>query len=68
MKAIMCKEFAPVKNLSWEEVPDPVPGDNEIVVDVKAAGLNYPTISLFEGFISLSQSFPSLRGTKVREL
>ena len=41
MKAIMCKEFAPVESLSWEEVPDPVPEDNEIVVDVKAAGLNY---------------------------
>ena len=37
MKAIMCKEFAPVENLSWEEVPDPIPGDNEIVVDVRAA-------------------------------
>ena len=34
MKAIMCKEFAPVENLSWEEVPDPVPGDDEIVFDV----------------------------------
>ena len=34
MKAIICKEFAPVEDLSWEEVPDPVAGDGEIVVDV----------------------------------
>ena len=42
MKAIICKKFAPVSDLVWEEVADPIAGPGEIVVDVKAAGLNYP--------------------------
>ena len=30
MKAIVCKEFAAVDDLSWEEVPDPIAGENEV--------------------------------------
>ena len=37
MKAIICKKFAPVSELVWEEVADPVAGPDEIVVDVSAA-------------------------------
>ena len=58
MKAIMCKEFAPVENLSWEEVPDPVPEDNEIVVDVKAAGLNYPDNLIVQGLYQFKPELP----------
>ena len=58
MKAIMCKEFAPVENLSWEEVPDPVPGDSEIVVDVKAAGLNYPDNLIVRGLYQFKPELP----------
>ena len=36
MKAIICKKFAPVSELVWEEVADPVAGPGEIVIDVKA--------------------------------
>ena len=58
MKAIMCKEFAPVENLSWEEVPDPVPEDNEIVVNVKAAGLNYPDNLIVQGLYQFKPELP----------
>ena len=58
MKAIMCKEFAPVESLSWEEVPDPVPEDNEIVVNVKAAGLNYPDNLIVRGLYQFKPELP----------
>ena len=58
MKAIMCKEFAPVESLSWEEVPDPVPEDNEIVVNVKAAGLNYPDNLIVQGLYQFKPELP----------
>tara|TARA_B110000014_G_scaffold263750_1_gene261642 strand:- start:4224 stop:5213 length:990 start_codon:yes stop_codon:yes gene_type:complete len=54
----MCKEFAPVESLSWEEVPDPVPEDNEIVVDVKAAGLNYPDNLIVRGLYQFKPELP----------
>ena len=54
MKAIICKKFAPVSELVWEEVADPVAGPGEIVVDVKAAGLNYPDNLIVQGLIPVS--------------
>ena len=49
MKAVICKKFAPVSDLVWEEVADPVAGPGEIVIDVKAAGLNYPDNLIVQG-------------------
>ena len=37
MKAIVCKKFAPVSELVWEEVADPVAGPGEIVIDNKSS-------------------------------
>ena len=58
MKAIMCKEFASVEDLSWEEVPDPVPKDNEVVIDVRAAGLNYPDNLIVRGLYQFKPDLP----------
>ena len=53
MKALLCKKFGPVSELSWEETADPVAGPNEIVIDVKAAGLNYPDNLIVQGLYQL---------------
>ena len=58
MKAIICKEFAPVSELVWEEVADPVAGPGEIVVDVKAAGLNYPDNLIVQGLYQFQPERP----------
>ncbi len=42
MRAILCKEFGPPSSLVLEDVPDPVPGRGEVVLDVAAASVNYP--------------------------
>tara|TARA_S200000501_G_scaffold175643_1_gene165355 strand:- start:2626 stop:3627 length:1002 start_codon:yes stop_codon:yes gene_type:complete len=58
MKAIICKKFAPVSELVWEEVADPVAGPGEIVVDVKAAGLNYPDNLIVQGLYQFQPERP----------
>jgi len=58
MKAIICKEFAAVEDLSWEEVLDPVPKENEVVIDVKAAGLNYPDNLIVRGLYQFKPDLP----------
>lgn len=42
MRAILCREYGPPESLVLEEIPDPVPGPGEVVVDVVAASVNYP--------------------------
>ena len=58
MKAVICKKFAPVSELVWEEVADPVAGPGEIVVDVKAAGLNYPDNLIVQGLYQFQPERP----------
>ena len=58
MKAILCKKFAPVSELVWEEVADPVAGPGEIVVNVKAAGLNYPDNLIVQGLYQFQPERP----------
>jgi NADPH:quinone reductase len=40
MKAMIYREFGPPDVLHYEEVPDPVPGAGEIVVEVRACSVN----------------------------
>lgn len=41
MKAIVVHETGGPEKLTLEEVPDPEPGDNDLLVEVAAAGLNF---------------------------
>lgn len=41
MRALLCESHGPAETLVVRELPDPVPGPGEVVVDVKAAALNF---------------------------
>ena len=41
MKAVICREFSPRANLRLDEVAAPVAGKGEVLIDVRAAGLNF---------------------------
>ena len=49
MKALICREHGPPESLVIEETDDPTPGEGQIVVDVHAAGINFPDILVFAG-------------------
>ena len=49
MRALTCKAWGPVADLVIEEFDDPVPDDDELVIDVKAAGINFPDILIIAG-------------------
>ncbi|MCC7261156.1 MAG: NAD(P)H-quinone oxidoreductase [Candidatus Latescibacteria bacterium] len=40
MKAILVDETSPERALRWAEVPDPVPGPGEVLVDIHATAVN----------------------------
>ncbi len=41
MRVAQFNEFGGPKKLRIEEVPDPVPGEGEVVISVSAVGLNF---------------------------
>ena len=40
MKAVRVREFGDPDVMGWEDAPDPAPGTDEVLVEVKAAGVN----------------------------
>ena len=49
MKALVCKEYGPPEKLCIEEHDDPLPRDGEVLVDIKAAGINFPDVLMISG-------------------
>ena len=71
MKAIRFHEFGAPHLLRYEDAPTPVTKPGEVLVRVKAAGLNPPDWYLREGYKALppewrpSVTFPAIPGSDV---
>ena len=64
MKKIICKEFGPVDNLVWEDTEDHEPLPNEVVVDIKAAALNFPDYLIVQGLYQFQPPLPFTPGNE----
>ena len=65
MKAILCHKFSSPESLKYEEVSSPDPGDNEIVIAVKVAGVNFPDTLIVQGKYQFKPEFPFSPGGEV---
>src|SRR5476651_1880238 len=65
MKAVRLDKFGGVDVLQIAEVEKPVPAKGEVLVKVKAAGINPGEASIREGFLEkqFPSTFPSGQGT-----
>ncbi len=64
MKAVFCESFGAIENLVIEETPSFKPNKGEVIIDVKACGLNFPDTLIFKENISLNLTCLSLRVEK----
>src|SRR3989338_10877940 len=58
MKAVLCKAFGPAETLVLEDVASPEVKKTEIVLDVHAAGVNFPDTLIIEGKYQFKPPFP----------
>ncbi|RRV73018.1 NADPH:quinone oxidoreductase family protein [Pseudomonas sp. p99-361] len=58
MKAVLCKTLGPAGNLVLEEVASPLPKNNEILLNVQAAGVNFPDTLIIEGKYQFQPPLP----------
>ncbi|TVP88076.1 MAG: NADPH:quinone oxidoreductase family protein [Pseudomonadaceae bacterium] len=58
MKAVLCKAYGPASSLVLEETTDPVAKPNEVVLDIHAAGVNFPDTLIIEGKYQVKPPFP----------
>ena len=65
MKAIKIEEFGGPEVLQYVDVPDPVPGDGEILVDIARAGVNFADTHATRNDYLAEQSLPMIPGGEI---
>lgn len=65
MKAILCTAFGPVDTLVTDERPALAAGAGEVVIDVAAAGVNFPDGLIVEGRYQTKPPLPFTPGCEV---
>jgi NADPH:quinone reductase len=64
MRALRCNEYGSTDVLVMEDLPDPVPGVGEVVVDVVAAAANFPDVLLVADQYQISVPVPFTPGSE----
>ncbi len=65
MKAIVVREFGPAEVMTLEEVPSPSPGPGQVLVRVKAVGVNPVEVYIRSGTYARKPNLPYTPGTDV---
>ena len=64
MKALQCIELAGPEKLVFGEVEDPKPNAGEVLVDVKAASVNFPDVLMVQGLYQFQPPMPFIPGAE----
>jgi NADPH2:quinone reductase len=62
MRAVRCHELVGSKGLRVDDLPEPSPGPGEVLVDVRAAGVNFPDVLLSHGKYQFKPTPPFVPG------
>jgi NADPH2:quinone reductase len=65
MKGILCVSYGPPENLVLEDIDDPIAGDDEAIVEVYAASLNFPDGLQIQGKYKYQPPMPFSPGSEV---
>jgi NADPH2:quinone reductase len=65
MKALLCKRHGPPDTLSFEDMPDPIPGEGEVLVDIRAAGVNFPDVLIIQNLYQTKPPLPFAPGAEL---
>jgi NADPH2:quinone reductase len=58
MRAVLCHAWGPVEDLQLGEAPPPIPGDGEVLIAVRAAGINYADAIMIAGHYQTKPPLP----------
>ena len=65
MRAVLCKAYGPPESLVVEDVASPTPGPGELVVAVKAAGVNFPDVLIIQNKYQVKPPLPFSPGSEL---
>jgi NADPH2:quinone reductase len=64
MKALLCRAWGEPETLVLEDVPTPTPGKGQLVVSVRACGVNFPDALIVQGKYQVKPEFPFSPGAE----
>jgi len=65
MKAILCKEHGLPETLVVSTLPDPIPGPGEVLIQVRACGVNFPDVLMIQNKYQFKPPMPFAPGGEV---
>jgi NADPH2:quinone reductase len=65
MKAMLCKQYGPPDSLVLEDVPSPKPDAGQVLISVKAAGVNFPDVLMIQNKYQFRPPLPFSPGGEV---
>lgn len=68
MNAILCKEYGTPDSLVWEHIDPGTPREGELLIEVKACGVNFPDTLTIQGLDQYKPSLPFSPGAEIAGL
>lgn len=65
MKAVLCREWGPPEDLVVADAPSPMPGPGEVLIEVHAAGVNFPDALIIQKKYQFQPDLPFSPGGEV---
>ena len=65
MKALVCEAYGPIANLAVKDIPAPVPGPKQVLIEVHAAAVNFPDALMVQGLYQVKPPLPFTPGAEI---
>ncbi|MBI3229643.1 MAG: NADPH:quinone oxidoreductase family protein, partial [Burkholderiales bacterium] len=65
MKAIVCSNWGPPETLTLQDLPDLQVGTGEVLIEVKAAGVNFPDVLIIQNKYQFKPQLPFTPGSEL---
>ena len=64
MQAWLCENPVGVEALTWKEFPTPDPKEGEVLIEIKAASLNFPDLLIVQNKYQMKPALPFVPGSE----
>jgi NADPH2:quinone reductase len=64
LHAWLCENPIGVEALVWRELPDPLPGPGEVLIEIRAASLNFPDLLIVQNKYQVKPPLPFVPGSE----
>ena len=65
MRALVCEAYGPIDTLVVKDIPSPVPGPRQVLIEVRAAAVNFPDALMVQGLYQVKPPLPFTPGAEI---